>query len=127
MGADAMVVANHEFDRGALNLGIQLQSWATFPVLAANYQLEDPSSPAPRRSAPCSSPSPSSTLDGLKVAVIGMGNLSSLTSIFDAPNRLGITPLNTIEVAQFYIDLLRPDGRRHRRSSRTSGSRSTSA
>jgi 5'-nucleotidase / UDP-sugar diphosphatase len=37
-----------------------------------------------------------------------MGNLSSMTSIFDRPNRLGITPLSTIEVAQFYIDLLRP-------------------
>jgi 5'-nucleotidase len=42
------------------------------------------------------------------VAVIGMANLSSITSIFDAPNRLGITPLSTTEVAQFYIDMLRP-------------------
>src|SRR5262249_52433960 len=47
-------------------------------------------------------------LQGLKVGVVGMGNLSSLTSIFDRPNRLGILPLNTIETAQFYIDLLRP-------------------
>ena len=47
-------------------------------------------------------------LDGLRVAVIGMGNLSTITSLFESPNRLGITPLNTIEVAQFYVDLLRP-------------------
>ena len=48
-------------------------------------------------------------VDGLRVALLGMANLSSLTSIFDAPNRLGITPLTTNEVAQFYIDLLRPE------------------
>ena len=52
--------------------------------------------------------SPSSTRAGSRSRVIGMANLSSFTSIFDQPNRLGITPLNTIEVAQFYIDLLRP-------------------
>ncbi|NUO49236.1 MAG: hypothetical protein HOV80_10310, partial [Polyangiaceae bacterium] len=45
MGADAMLIANHEFDTGAKNLGIQLQKWATFPALAANYQLEDPTMP----------------------------------------------------------------------------------
>jgi 5'-nucleotidase len=45
---------------------------------------------------------------GLKIAVIGMANLSSLTSIFDQPNRQGITPLNTVEMTQFYVDLLRP-------------------
>ena len=36
-----MIVANHEFDHGALNLGIQLQKWANYPVLVANYKLED--------------------------------------------------------------------------------------
>ena len=39
-----------------------------------------------------------------------MGNLSSITSIFDQPNRLGIVPLNTIETAQHYIDLVREQG-----------------
>ena len=47
-------------------------------------------------------------VDGLKVGVIGMANLSSLTSIFDQPNSVGVTPLNTVETAQFYVDLLRP-------------------
>ncbi len=108
MGTDAMIVANHEFDRGALNLGIQLQQWASFPVLAANYRLEDPSQPGASPLGSLLQPYSVFTLDGLKVAVIGMGNLSSMTSLFDAPNRLGIQPLNTIEVAQFYIDLVRP-------------------
>src|SRR5258708_7543893 len=31
MGADVMVVANHDFDRGALNLFTQIEQWANFP------------------------------------------------------------------------------------------------
>ncbi|MEP7122913.1 MAG: bifunctional UDP-sugar hydrolase/5'-nucleotidase, partial [Byssovorax sp.] len=108
MGTDAMIVANHEFDRGALNLGLQLQRWASFPVLAANYELEDPKQPGASPLGTIIQPYTTFDLDGLKVGVVGMGNLSSLTSIFDTPNRLGITPLSTIETAQFYIDLLRP-------------------
>ena len=108
MGTDAMIVANHEFDRGALNLGIQLQQWASFPVLAANYQLEDPKQPGASPLGTILKPFTTFDLEGLKVGVVGMGNLSSLTSVFDTPNRLGITPLNTVEAAQFYIDLLRP-------------------
>lgn len=108
MGTDAMIVANHEFDRGALNLGIQLQRWVNYPVLAANYQLEDPSLPGASPLGGIVKPFTVFDLKGLKVGVVGMGNLSSMTSIFDRPNRLGITPLNTTEVAQFYVDFLRP-------------------
>ncbi|WP_437912016.1 5'-nucleotidase C-terminal domain-containing protein [Sorangium sp. So ce302] len=108
MGVDAMIVANHEFDRGALNLGIQLQQNAGFPVLAANYQLEDPAQPGASPLGAILQPFTVFDLEGLQVGVVGMGNLSSLTSIFEAPNRLGVTPLNTTEVAQFYVDLLRP-------------------
>ncbi len=107
MGVDAMLIANHEFDTGAKNLGIQLQKWATFPALAANYKLEDPAQPGASPLGTVFEPTAEFDLDGLRVGVIGMANLSSLTSIFDAPNRLGITPLTTREVAQFYIDTLR--------------------
>lgn len=108
MGVDAMIVANHEFDRGALNLGIQLQNNASFPILAANYLLDDPKQPGASPLGNVLQPFTVFNLDNLRVAVMGMGNLSSLTSIFELPNRLGITPLNTTEVAQFYIDMLRP-------------------
>src|SRR5262249_51494318 len=108
MGTDAMVVANHEFDRGALNLGIQLQKWARFPVLAANYLLEDPKQPGASPLGSIMQPFTVFDLAGLRVGVIGMANLSTISSLYDSPNRLGITPLNTIETAQFYIDLLRP-------------------
>jgi len=108
MGADAMIVANHEFDRGALNLGLQLQNNASYPILVANYLLEDPSQPGASPLGAIIQPFTVFNLEGLRVGVIGMGNLSSITSIFESPNRLGVTPLNTTEVAQFYVDLLRP-------------------
>lgn len=108
MGVDAMIVANHEFDHGAQNLGRQLQKWANFPVLVANYKLEDPAQPGASPLGGQIQPFQIFDMDGLRVAVMGMGNLSSLSSIYDQPNRLGVLPLKTSEVAQFYIDLLRP-------------------
>ncbi len=108
MGVDAMIVANHEFDRGALNLGLQLQNWANYPILAANYILEDPAQPGSSPLGAIIQPYTVFNLEGLRVGVVGMGNLSSMTSLLDSPNRLGITPLQTIETAQFYVDLLRP-------------------
>lgn len=109
MGTDMMVIANHEFDRGPLNLARQIQNWARFPVLAANYRFDDPSQPGAAPLASVVQPFTVFDLQGLRVGVIGMGNLSSLTSIFDMPNKLGVTPLATTAVAQFYVDLLRPD------------------
>jgi 5'-nucleotidase/UDP-sugar diphosphatase len=108
MGVDAMIVANHEFDRGALNLGTQIQNNAAFPILVANYILENPADPGASPLGSVTQPFQIFNLEGLRVGVIGMGNLSSMTSIFDRPNRLGITPLETTEVAQFYVDFLRP-------------------
>ncbi len=37
-----------------------------------------------------------------------MGNLSSLSSLYERPSRLGVTPLETIDTAQAYADLIRP-------------------
>ncbi len=105
---DAMVIANHEFDRGAVNVARQIQKWADFPVLAANYTFADPALPTSTPIDTVIQPFTVFNLDGLKVGVIGMANLSSLTSIFDQPNSTGILPTNTVETAQFYVDLLRP-------------------
>lgn len=109
-GVDAVVIGNHEFDRGALNFVRQFRQWGTFDVLAANYLLDDPNNPGSAELARLARPYATFNVRGLKVGVIGLGNLSSLTSVFDQPNRLGITPLNTIEVAQHYIDLVREQG-----------------
>jgi 5'-nucleotidase / UDP-sugar diphosphatase len=108
IGADVAVVANHEFDAGALNFSNQASRWATFPIVAANYKLDDPAVPGSSQLARVLSPWSSFNVDGLKVAVIGMGNLSSVTSLYEQPNRLGITPLATVDTAQFYVDLVRP-------------------
>lgn len=105
---DAMVIANHEFDRGPVNVARQIQKWADFPVLAANYRFADPSLPSSTPLDTVIAPFTVFNVDGLKVGVIGMANLSSLTSIFDQPNGNGILPLNTSETAQAYVDLLRP-------------------
>jgi 5'-nucleotidase/UDP-sugar diphosphatase len=108
MGCDAAVIGNHEFDRGALNVTQQFQRWGNFRSLAANYLFDDPILPASPKLSSISSPFAVFNREGLKVGVIGMANLSSLTSVFEQPNRLGITPLNTVETAQGYVDLLRP-------------------
>lgn len=108
MGVDAMVVANHEFDRGANNLATQIGLWASFPVLAANYQFDDWRVEGNPQLGRYMQPFTTFNVDGLKVGVIGMGNLSTLSSLYENPNRYGIQPLSTVEVAQFYIDLLRP-------------------
>jgi 5'-nucleotidase len=108
MGTDAMAIGNHEFDDGAINVVRQLQKWADFPVLAANYIF--PSAGTPSDTGLDTVLKQFSIFDvaGLKVGVIGMGNFSSLGSVFRQPNSLGIEALNTVETAQGYVDLLRP-------------------
>jgi 5'-nucleotidase len=110
LGVDAAVVGNHEFDYGAQNVATQFQRWSNFALLSANYRYDpmDYNVPSYGRVGTVAKPFTVLNAGGLKIAVIGMANLSSITSIFDAPNRLGITPLNTAEVVQFYVDLLRP-------------------
>ncbi|MCW5836099.1 MAG: bifunctional metallophosphatase/5'-nucleotidase, partial [Labilithrix sp.] len=112
LGVDAAVVGNHEFDFGAQNLATQFQRWSSFALLSANYKYENSSQDGANatlgRIGTVARPFTILNVGGLKIAVIGMANFSSLTSIFDQPNRSGITPLNTVEMLQFYIDLLRP-------------------
>jgi 5'-nucleotidase len=107
LGIDAMVIGNHEFDRGAQNVTTQIQRWANFPVLAANYDTYPVTQPNSEIGTVLT---PFTVFDqnGLKIAVIGMGNIDTLASSFDQPNTLGFVPLNTHDVAQFYIDLVRP-------------------
>lgn len=110
LGTDAAVVGNHEFDRGAQNVFTQFQNWSNFALLAANYKFEQAAQDIPNFGAvgAVSRPFVVMNTGGLRVAAIGMANLSSITSIFDQPNSMGILPLNTVDVAQFYVDLLRP-------------------
>ncbi|MBW2278997.1 MAG: bifunctional metallophosphatase/5'-nucleotidase, partial [Deltaproteobacteria bacterium] len=44
-GVDVFGLGNHEFDVGPVNVATQLESWAAFPVLAANYEWQLASEP----------------------------------------------------------------------------------
>ncbi len=89
-GLDAAVVANHEFDYGAANLATQGAAWAKFDLLAANYDFADSDLPYATELEDLVIPSRMFELDGLRVGVIGLANISSLNSIYDQSNSLGI-------------------------------------
>ena len=108
MGLDAAVVGNHEFDLGSKNLFEQIDNWAKFPLLAANYLFEDPLNPGERSLRDVVDPYVIFDVDGLKVGVIGMGNWSSMTGIFEGGNSLGVRPLDDGQVVEEYVRLLRP-------------------
>jgi 5'-nucleotidase len=108
MGTDVMVVGNHEFDDGALNVVRQFQKWKDFPLLSANYIFPPQGTAHDTGLDTILQPFTVFNLEGLKVGVIGMANFSSLGSAFTQPNSLGIMVLDTVETAQGYVDLLRP-------------------
>ncbi len=110
VGLDAAVVGNHEFDAGARNLAEQYAAWGTFDLLAANYDFEDADldwATGLERLVP---PSVTYHLDGLQVGVIGMANISSLNSIYDQSNSLGVRVLEPIDVLPREISKLRSNG-----------------
>ncbi len=107
-GMDGAVVGNHEFDLGVNNLVEQIDSWAQYPLLAANYEFDDPPNPERLSLKDVVQPYVIYDVDGLKVGVIGMGNWSSMTGIFEGGNSLGIRPIDDAEVVTEYVRLLRP-------------------
>jgi 2',3'-cyclic-nucleotide 2'-phosphodiesterase (5'-nucleotidase family) len=108
LGLDAAVIGNHEFDLGAMNLYDKIVKYARFPVLAANYAFDDPSTPGKPKLAEVVQPFQIFDLDGIKVGVIGMGNTDTLTSIYEGGNSLGFRPLDANETVSKYVRLLRP-------------------
>ncbi len=108
MRLDAAVVGNHEFDAGALNFTVQARDNANFPLLAANYVWDDYREPNSNQTGLYTSPYTLRTLKGLRVAVIGMANISSLNSIVEGGNSLQATPIEQNEAARAYVELLKP-------------------
>jgi 2',3'-cyclic-nucleotide 2'-phosphodiesterase (5'-nucleotidase family) len=108
MGVDVMAIGNHEFDSGEPNVADKIQRFAAFPVLAANYYLSAPLYPVSPPLADLIKSYEIFNLKGLRVGIIGLGNTSSMTSLVEAPNSLGITPMENAEVTQFNIEMLRP-------------------
>jgi 5'-nucleotidase / UDP-sugar diphosphatase len=107
-GMDGAVVGNHEFDLGSQNLFEQIDAWAQFPLLAANYLFEDPPNPEQRSLKDVVRPYHVYDVKGVKIGVIGMGNWGSMTGIFEGGNSLGLRPLDDRVALQQYVRLLRP-------------------
>lgn len=107
-GMDGAVVGNHEFDAGAANLYQQIDSWATYPLLAANYAWDDPPNRDQESLRDVIAPYQIYDVEGLKVAVIGMANSGSLNSIFEGGNSLGLRPIADKDATEKYVRLLRP-------------------
>jgi 5'-nucleotidase/UDP-sugar diphosphatase len=108
LGLDAAVAGNHEFDLGVVNYVNQFQKWGSYVPLAANYDPEDPTVPGNSPMAEVIRPYTIINKNGLKVLVIGHGNFSSLNSIGEGGNSLGVTPMEHNEITQMYIDQLAP-------------------
>lgn len=93
-GLDGAVIANHEFDVGAENLSDQILANATFPLLAANYDFQNADLPWATQLEDLVLPSALYDVDGLRVGVMGLANLSSLNSLDEQLNSLGITVID---------------------------------
>jgi len=107
-GMDGAVIGNHEFDLGAQNLFEQIDNWAEYPLLAANYAWDDAPNPNQRSLKDVAKPYHIYDLDGVKFGVIGMANWSSMTGIFEGGNSAGLRPLRDADVVSEYVRLLRP-------------------
>ena len=108
IGADAVVVGNHEFDAGAWNLYEQAARHATYPLLAANYDWRDPSEPGVPPLRDVVQPYSLINMKGLRVAVIGMANISSLNSIVAEGNSTAAVPLEQNEILRGWVEFLQP-------------------
>ncbi|HET7501840.1 MAG TPA: bifunctional UDP-sugar hydrolase/5'-nucleotidase, partial [Kofleriaceae bacterium] len=111
-GLDGAVLGNHEFDLGALNLFDKIDNWAGFPLLAANYAWDDPPPQAAiangRSLRDVIAPYEIYDVQGLKVGVIGMGNTSTITSIYESGNSLGFRPISDNDALEQWVRFLRP-------------------
>ena len=108
LGMDAFIIGNHEFDNGVANLYDKM-SKAQFTILAANYQWRPTMGNDYLPLRDVARPYTIINAQGVRVAVIGMANFSSMSSSTYGDNNLGITVLENIQVVQSYIELLKND------------------
>ncbi len=110
IGLNAAVLANHEFDNGARNLALQYGVEGQFSLLAANYDFETWDLPWATELEKMVMPSQIYDLDGLRVGVMGLANFSSLNSIYDESNSMGVIPLEPGDVIPAEAAKLRAQG-----------------
>jgi 5'-nucleotidase / UDP-sugar diphosphatase len=110
IGLNAAVVANHEFDNGARNLAAKYGADGDFKLLAANYDFEDWELPWSTELEKMIEPSAIFDAQGLRVGVIGLANVSSLNSIYDESNSMGVIPMEPGDVIPAEAAKLRAQG-----------------
>jgi 5'-nucleotidase/UDP-sugar diphosphatase len=104
LGVDAQALGNHELDHGSAPLLEHYGRLATFPLLAANLVGEG------SVAGLSSLVRPFALLDagGLRVAVIGVGNVGSVRLLGERPSELGGLATAAGPAVQARIDELRP-------------------
>lgn len=108
LAPDAHAMGNHDFDSGSRNLYAKLAENARYPILAANYRFLSSDDPKGIYLGEIVRPFVIRNVHGLKVGIIGMGNISSMTSVGEGGNSLGIQPMEENQVLQGWIDFLEP-------------------
>jgi len=106
-GLDVFALGNHEFDVGAANVVDKFSAFASYPILAANYDFREGTKTFTDDFASLVDPVAIYNLDGIKIGIIGMGNTSSMTSIHESGNSMGIRPYNEIQTIQDWVHILR--------------------
>ncbi len=107
LGLTAMAMGNHEFDKGSVNFEEQYQKFGGFPVLAANYQFDDPTDPTKPKLGDIIGNYTIAEAGGLKIGIIGLGNLSSIQGILQGGNTLGVRPIDAKQALQDQIEVVR--------------------
>jgi len=108
LSPDAVVVGNHEFDSGVKSYVNQYMRFGGYTNLAANYVFPDYKNPNNHQMGKITQPYSIYNVDGLKIAVIGMANLSSLNSIGEGGNSLQLMPLEQNSILRHYVEFLHP-------------------
>ena len=113
LGLTAMALGNHEFDHGSVNLEEQYQKFGGFPILAANYEFSDPDDPTQPKLRDIIHDWTATNVGGLRIGIIGLGNLSSIEGIIEGGNTLGVRPIdatqaitNAVQVMRSQVDIL---------------------
>lgn len=108
IGLDAYVLGNHDFDNGGLILSQQIARWSSLPMLSANYiYLNGAKRDTSKLLRSLSQPFVVLNVKGFRVGVIGLANTSTLTSLAEGGNSLGITAREPNMVLQRYVNALR--------------------
>ncbi len=109
LGAQGMALGNHEFDKGSVLLGLQLMNnGPSFPILAANYEWADPSDPRAPKLQRIIQPYTVYNVKGIRIGVIGVGNISSLNSSVEGDNSLGLRARDSKQAVSDLVRVVRP-------------------